>query len=243
MVKHEGRTIRKVMRTSADPDEVFEAWLDPERISGWFDAETPMEVVEAKRGRKIVLRAETDGRPQMTEIVIDREAGSTVMRFVNSGFSTDPEFAEDFASIDRGWTLSLATLRHYLEHYPGKSRSNLLVMRPAAFDYLDLLPFYTTQLGLQQWFTESGSIGEPGEAYRLVLQDGEVMTGKVLARTIPEVLVSWEQIGGIFAFKAFKGEQRVVALQAVGWELPRDKADRITERLDGALDRLVPLLK
>jgi len=246
MLKHKGRTIRKVMRTTAEPEEVFDAWTDPTRIAEWFGVESPGEVVEATPGRRIVLRGSEPGPgAQQTEIVIEREAGTTVMRFVNSGFSTDASFAEEFAGIDRGWTLSLATLRHYLEHYPGGKRSNLMVMRPLAFDYLDLLPFYTTETGLQHWFTRSGSIGEPGTPYTLVLKDGETMSGKVLARTIPEVLVSWEQIRGIFAFKAFKlGEdQRVIALQAVGWDLAEDRVDKVTQRLDAALDRLVPLLR
>lgn len=241
--KHEGRTIRETMRTSQPPIAVYDAWADPGRYAGWFvdraeghtvpgatvtwyfddfGYELPVEVVEALPGQKLVFRDRVPGAAaRITEIRIAREGDQTRVDLRNSGFPTGADFEENFQACVRGWTLALATLKHYLERHAGQRRTAFLRMRPATFEYERLSDLYGP--GLARWFPRAGEVGP------------------VLANAEPESLLHWSRIRGLLALKAFpmgpKG--RMVALQVNAWDLPKERGDEIGTLLDEALDRLV----
>ena len=151
--EHVGRTIRVEIRIDATPERVWDAWAEPEEIARWwvdraegtcaagevmtwhFDDmgyRLPVPILEAERGRSIVIGGEVPGRPPfLQEIHIASEGGTTVLRLANSGFRDGAEWDEEYEGVDSGWRISLATLKHWLENYPARDRVNTLVMRPA----------------------------------------------------------------------------------------------------------------
>jgi hypothetical protein len=66
------------------------------------------------------------------------------------------------------------------------------------------------------------------------------MTGRVLAITAREVAVSWNEVGGVFEFKAFStgGGNRMVGGRCVAWNLPPGRAGEIKAGMEKAFDRL-----
>jgi len=259
--QHRGRLLRESIRTTLAPIAVYEAWADPEKFAGWFVAraeghalpgatvrwtfddfglELPVKVVEALPGQRLVFRDEAGSKAaRVTEITISRDGDETLVELVNSGFPEVAEFDEHFEGCVRGWKIALATLKHYVERQAGRQRTNLLVMRPAGFEYDDLVPLYTTADGLARWLSDFGELGD------LQLKWGARMSGPVHARSDPELLVGWTEINALHTLKAFPlgpGQGRAVALQVNAWDLPADQADGLRGELDAALDRLVKCL-
>lgn len=66
------------------------------------------------------------------------------------------------------------------------------------------------------------------------------MTGQVLAITAREVAVSWNEVGGVFEFKAFStgGGNRMVGGRCVAWSLLPGRAGEIKASMEKAFDRL-----
>jgi uncharacterized protein YndB with AHSA1/START domain len=263
-ITHKGRIIRAEIRTSATPQQVWEAWADPEKIASWFvDRATgegrvgaimtwffddfgfaqPLNVVDSVPGKHFVLKWDPpQGDPGILEIQIEREGGSTVVRLINSGFKEGAQWDEEYEGVNSGWQMSLSILKHYLENYFGRSKQVLLIMQPAAFQYDQLLPNFLDPTKLSRWFTKSGAIGKVIDRCNLVLQDGGSLTGRVLAVTQREVTLSWEEIGGTLELKGFSmGPQRVVGLRCMTWKLDRDAAARLKPDLEKAVSRLAKL--
>jgi hypothetical protein len=178
--------------------------------------------------------------PFLLEITIRNDGGQSVVSLVNSGFLDAPEWDDQFEGIVSGWHLALATLKEQLERHASRDRVQFFSMLPAAFEYAALAPFYRDADALQRWLAQSGAIGESGTACRLVLQNGETVTGEVLARTSREVLVRWDEIGGVLALKAFelgKG-MRALCVHGSSWRIEAARAAAIEQEMTAALGRL-----
>jgi uncharacterized protein YndB with AHSA1/START domain len=265
--EHRGRIIKTAIRSSATPEQLFEAWADPEKLAQWFpdraegraveggvqqwffdrfDYALPYEVSAATPGEHLVYTGEIPGRPRFfLEIEIRREAGSTLLTLTNSGFLDKDGWDEEYEGISSGWQMALALLKLYGERYYGAPRAQFFAMRPASFEYADLLPFYTRRERLASWLTKSGAIDEVGQRYSLELHDGGSATGDILAITGWEVLLSWEEIGGALALKGFGigNGRRAIGLHGMGWNLPAARAAQIEESCKTALDRLAAALE
>jgi uncharacterized protein YndB with AHSA1/START domain len=263
-ITHKGRIIRAEIRTSASPQQVWEAWADPEKIASWFvDRATgggkvgevmtwffddfglaqPLNVADSVPGKHFVLKWDPpQGDPGILEIQIEREGGSTVVQLINSGFKEGAQWDEEYEGVNSGWQMSLGILKHYLENYFGRSKKTLLIMQPAEFQYDQLLPNFLDPTKLSRWLTKSGAIGKVGDPCNLVLQDGGNLTGRVLAVTQREVTLSWEEIGGTLELKGFSmGPQRDIGLRCNIWQLDRDAAARLKPDLEKAVSRLTTL--
>ena len=143
-VEHEGRTVEKATRVNADPGRVWSAWADPERIAGWFveravgraeegervtwawdrfGLEVEHEVVVADEPHRLVLRASgPSGAPRIQEVTLERDGGETIVRVVQSGFGEGRDADAAAEGADNGWVIALAMLRHYVEHWFGRSK-------------------------------------------------------------------------------------------------------------------------
>jgi uncharacterized protein YndB with AHSA1/START domain len=260
--QHRGRQLTARIRTRATPEEVWEAWTDPEKIAHWFvdrargrpevgstftwifekfGYEIPYEVVVAEPGRRFALGGEAPGSgPFLLEVSITKDAGETLVTLVNSGFLDGAEWDEEFEGIVSGWTNALAVLKHYLENYRGRPKTSLLVMRPAVYEYNRLLPYYATPEGLDRWLTTSASIGSLGEPCALDLPGGGSLTGRMISKTRWEVALSWEELDGVLELKGFRfaGAGKVVGARVLSWNMPQGEAPEIERRLGTALERL-----
>jgi len=65
------------------------------------------------------------------EYTIERRDGKTVLRLVCSGIPDAKEWDGFYNGTNSGWKSFLRTLRHYLEHTPGKSRTTITIMGKA----------------------------------------------------------------------------------------------------------------
>jgi uncharacterized protein YndB with AHSA1/START domain len=96
-ITHKGRKIHAEIRTSASPQQVWEAWADPQKIVGWFVDRTtgegkpgtvmtwffdefgfaqPLTVVDSVPAKHFVLKWDPPrGDPGILEIQIDAKAG------------------------------------------------------------------------------------------------------------------------------------------------------------------------
>lgn len=62
-----------------------------------------------------------EGHTQAFEFLLEaRAGGTTVLRFLHSGFSTDARFDDEYGTIDNGWDLFFGILKAYVEHFAGQ---------------------------------------------------------------------------------------------------------------------------
>lgn len=247
---HHGRTIDTRTRIATTPMRAWEAWADPEQIANWFvdraegraasgevmtwffDAlgyRQPVPIVDAVPGEAFVVGSGDapgpHGHPYLMEVTIERAEGDAVVRIVNSGFREDASFDDEYEGVVSGWTMALATLKHWLEHYPSSRRAHVFEMLSAPWDAATLKGLYATAEGRSAWLPPA----MPAEA-------------EVLADTGREVLLRWDEQRGVLGLKAFRmGPRPILALDFSGWHDAAPGGDEIGEALRGALARLAPL--
>jgi hypothetical protein len=196
-----------------------------------FNFRLPVPIVEAERGRTFVTgsgdQPGPQGLPYLMEITIAREGGATVVHLLNSGFSPDANFDDEFEGVVSGWKMALATMKYWLEHHDGARRTHTLVIEPASYTWEQLRPLLGTVEGRRRWL-------EP-----LLPADAEslVDTGR-------EVLLAWPAVEGVMGLKAFRmGPQTVVALDLSTWSRKPDaQAQQPEADLRAALQRLTSAL-
>jgi uncharacterized protein YndB with AHSA1/START domain len=265
-IEHTGRIFRAEIRTTATPQEAYEAWADPEKIAQWFpdhaegkaeagatitwifekfNYRIPYEVLIAQPAERFAIQ--WNPPPGMNagilDVTISKEGGETVIRLVNSGFRDGAEWDEEFEGTVSGWHMALALLKHYLENYFGTPRGSLLAMRPAEFSFEQVLPLHRTEAGLKKWLTKSGKYGDVGENFALELQEGGKVGGRVLAKSKRETALSWDEIHGVLELKAFAmGPQRMLCVRACGWGLSAERARELEAQMERAVERLAAVL-
>ncbi len=264
--EHQGRKIRTTIRTTATPEKIFEAWADPSKLAQWFPDRAegraveggvqkwffdrfnyalPYEVAAAVPGEHLVYTGVIPGRPRFyLEIEIARDGGSTVVTLTNSGFLDKDGWDEEYEGIASGWQMAMAMLKLYAERHYGRERHQFFAMRPAAYEYRDLISFYSAPERLAAWLTKSGAIGEAGQRYALELRNGVRASGEVLAVTGWEVQLSWDEIEGALALKGFGIGQgrRAVSIHGSGWGLSAERAAALEVFVADALGRLATIL-
>jgi uncharacterized protein YndB with AHSA1/START domain len=264
--KHERRVIRDEIKTSAAPQQAWEAWADPAKISQWFvdraegkaeaggdikwffdkfNMELRYKVLEAVPGERFaILWPGPMPPPGILEVIIEREGGETLIRLVNSGFREDAQLNEEYEGVVSGWHSSLAILREYVENYFGQPRSNILAMQPAQFEFSQVARYFREPELLAKWLTKSGSIGDEGDTCKLVLRSGESVTGRVISRTQHEVAVSWPAARAALELKSFSmGPQRMLGIRGSGWSMNATRATEIEKQMTEAVARLAAALQ
>jgi uncharacterized protein YndB with AHSA1/START domain len=258
---HKGRMIHAEIETSATPQQAWEAWADPEKIAQWFTDRAsgeakpggtmtwffdrfgyalPYTVVDAEPGKLFVLKWEPpQGDTGILEVGIERQGGTTLVKLINSGFREGAAWNDEYEGIASGWKMALAILKHYLENYFGRSKTMILVLRPASFNYEQLREHFLDQAKLARWLTTSGSIGKVGDSCDLKLRDDGTLHGQILAVTQREVTVSWKEIGGTLELKGFSmGPQRLLGVRIFSWRLEAGDARKIENQMEAAVDQL-----
>jgi uncharacterized protein YndB with AHSA1/START domain len=244
---HHGRVIDTAIRVDTTPERAWEAWADPQQIANWFvdraegtaapgevmtwffdtfNYRLPIPIVEAEPGKTFVTgsgdQPGPQGLPYLLEITITQDAGTTVVRLLNSGFSPDAKFDDEFDGVVSGWKMALATMKHWLEQYYGARRTHTLAIEPATYTWESLSPLFQTVDGRAGWLAPTLS----SDAAPLVA------TGR-------EVLLPWPERDGVLGLKAFRmGPQSVVALDFSSWRGDSTPQANIGSDLDAALKRL-----
>jgi uncharacterized protein YndB with AHSA1/START domain len=242
---HHGRSIDTSIRINTSPERAWAAWANPQDIANWFvdraegvaapgevmtwffdtfNYRLPVPIIEAEPGKTFVTgsgdQPGPQGFPYLLDVTIARAAGTTVVRLLNSGFSPDATFDDEFEGVVSGWKMALATMKHWLEHYDGAQRKHAIAIEPASYGWPALSPLFSTADGRRTWL-------EP-----LLSADSAV-----LVDTGREVLLASPEREGVFGLKAFRmGPHTVVAVDFSSWSAKTD--EQISSELAAALGRL-----
>jgi uncharacterized protein YndB with AHSA1/START domain len=129
--------IRNEVELHASPEQVWQAIATEGGLATWF---MPMPVAAGdaeawEPGHRLLIRTPTadDGSTQAFEYLLEaQDGGTTVLRFVHSGFTAD-DWSEDHEAMTRGgWAMYLATLAQYFLHFTGRSATYVEAEGPAA---------------------------------------------------------------------------------------------------------------
>lgn len=167
------RQLRKEVPLDATPEEVWAAIATGPGISAWFVPHEvePREGGELRQdfgsgfvthgrvtawepGRRFAYGAfdeQPDGAADYAfEFIVEgRDGGSTLLRFVQSGF-LDEGWEDEYDSLDKGWNLFFANLVAYLEHFRGRPVTNVVAMSFVPFGAAEAWPLFYRALGLRQ---------------------------------------------------------------------------------------------
>ncbi|MFO7893639.1 MAG: SRPBCC domain-containing protein [Longimicrobiales bacterium] len=250
--------IEAEVEIQAPTEAVWEAWADPDRLTGWYvdDAlgrigqtdqvtwiwgqmglEIEYDVVELEPGRRFVLR-EADEGVRRTEVELTPENGGTRVRVVESGFDTDAD------AVLSGWTMALGLLKVYVEVYYGGEVRSVLVLGKVDAPPGEIVALQRTAEGLQKWLGAAGAMPAEGEPVRLELEEDAVLDGEVLRRTETETSLTWPLIRGVLEMKQFPtSEGRAAALRAFTWADPKElDLEELQELLSRTLGRFMDAL-
>lgn len=169
--------INKQVDLAATPEQVWEAIATEQGLAAWF---MPMpidpgddNITAWEPGRR--LRFETpaggDGTSSAFEYLIEaRNGGSTVLRFVHSGFMGDDWGDEFETTTSRGWDMYFATMVQYFAHFGGESATYMEAEGPES------------SASAEGWHRLRSKLSSPpptlGDAVRIVL-DGAPIDGVV----------------------------------------------------------------
>lgn len=139
---------------SATPEQVWDAIATGPGIDSWYMGSNEVDngVVRMAFGDytpesditawdpphrfRYAAPVEPDGRFIAYEFLVQgRDAGSTVLRLVTSGFLPGDDWADEFEAMTNGGALFFATLRTYLTHFAGRFATPLTVFGPMVADW------------------------------------------------------------------------------------------------------------
>jgi uncharacterized protein YndB with AHSA1/START domain len=198
------RAIEHRIEIAASPDAVWRALTEADQLASWFpvDArvtpgaggsiwvswagaatyETRIRIWEPSKRLQLVEK-DVDipaGQPVAVaqDFYIEGKGGTTVLRFVHSGFSPDAQWDEMFEMMQSGWRYFFFHLKHYLEHHAPTRRRMVFARVPvprasSADDWQSVL----RGLGIDPDAAE-------GDAYTLTLGD-ERLSGTIVQRKRP----------------------------------------------------------
>lgn len=148
--------IRREIPLPASPEQLWEAVATGDGLAAWF---MPMEVdrdsamvTSWEPGRRLTVRTppEDDGAFHTFDYRLEPAGpGSTVLRFLHSGFTSDT-WGDHFEAVTgSGWDMYLHTLGQYLTHFPRRPAVYLEAEAPPASAGAGEWPRLITALGLQ----------------------------------------------------------------------------------------------
>lgn len=265
-IVHTGRIVEREIRTTATPEEAWAAWTEPDRLTEWFAEsargsveeggtfiwgwgshawESELQVLVSRPNERLVMQAPWDADAlTVIDVRIERDGDETVVRLIHSGFGEGADLDEEYRGTNSGWLMALAVLKYYLEHYFGRAREQVLVVKQASFRYEDMPGWHHDEEKLQRWLTAAGRIPAPGERFKLRLKDGTTITGEVLADSEQDTAVSWEELKGVLELKSWGSTAggRCLGLRFSSWGLAPGRQAAVEALLGNALDTLVDLV-
>lgn len=163
--------LRKEVAFDATPEQVWDAIATGPGITSWFmthevdpreggtvrltvgefTAESTVTAWEPPHRFAVRGDEGPDGTVHAFEYLIEgREGGSSVLRFVHSGFLGDDWGAEYEGQSSLGWDMYLHTLGQYLTHFPGRTATYVYAEGPQAAPGQSAWEITTRGLGLNR---------------------------------------------------------------------------------------------
>lgn len=133
----EERRIEAEIPLDATPEQVWDAIATEAGLTAWFAPMDPTpdengqiadgEVLRWEPGRGFAVQTETAAFEYLIEAA---DGGSSVMRFVHTGFQGD-DWEAEYEATARGWDLYFHTLQLYLSGYSGEPATYVVGEGPA----------------------------------------------------------------------------------------------------------------
>jgi uncharacterized protein YndB with AHSA1/START domain len=196
------RSVTLAVQIDASPDAVWRALTEPAELVRWFSLTAsvvpgpgghlhlhwgeasfdlmPILAWEPERRLSIGM-AKPAGAPPPEHVVTDflieeHPSGRyTTVRIVAHGFDADARWDDFFDGIRRGWRHEIESLRHYLEHHPGRARHVAWARRTIAGDAAAI---WTRLAGPRRMAID-------GARYRWTAPDGSIVTGDICINEPP----------------------------------------------------------
>ncbi len=221
----ETREIVKEVALAATPEEVWAAvatgpgitcWFVPcevePRVGGTITQDFGMpgkvegEITAWEPGRRFAFGAKASVDPsagiQAFEYLISGgEGGTTILRLIHSGFSTDAAWDDEYDAVDKGWDIFLGVLGVYLSHFKGQPGASATAMSFAQEPRHPAAERLFAALGL-----ESGA-PSVGDRVRLVAPGATPLAGTVDASGDGVLGVLLEEPAGGVARLAVEGPE------------------------------------
>ena len=259
--------IRRYTITKVAPERAFEAWTEPEHLSRWFCDKVvgwpgyggTLTMTWEKFGfsidyylptiippKKVVMKSLIPGLGTQTLNISIRSYGNGCrVEIVETGPGAEGQAGAGDAKS--GWEMSLALFKTYVENFWNKNRRTFFAIITAPYENSRLMHYYKDEDGLSKWLAKSGSIGDPGTPVSLKLKNGMNLTGKVMAVTSHELLVTWREITGFIEFKSFTGSAERTAIlvrgSTYGDTISDEKLAEINRFMEQAVSVLHIILK
>jgi uncharacterized protein YndB with AHSA1/START domain len=252
------------VEVAASAEDCWRAWTQPAVLTGWYpervegelegDGEVELawdslgqsislQVLEASPPRRLVLRGQPPNRPPQRQEVLIRDRGTAAeVEITHRGFRDGPGGADERAGTEAGWRAALATLKLYLERYPGRSRSAAAALGTAVSDPGAGFEALARETGL-------GPNPIPGGSVRLAPHGGPRYRGEVLVAAPPyQLLVSLPELEAALALRAFTSgaadapEIAILAAQMWSWSSDQTALDALRPAIEASVDRVVQSL-
>jgi uncharacterized protein YndB with AHSA1/START domain len=206
--------IREEITLDATPEQVWEAIASGPGIDSWFMGRNEVEPREGGTARmtlsgfteestvavwepskRLVLRSKEnpDGTFMAFEYLIEgRDGGSTMLRFVHSGFLGD-DWEAEYDALTKGNRMYLQKLAAYLKYFPGRTSTyNMFAPGAQVTDQERVWAAFKGVLGLTGTVTE-------GDHVRLTVDDLAPVEGVVEFANFP-ISVGVRTSDGLYTF-------------------------------------------
>lgn len=259
--------IRRHIIVKAPPERAFDAWTEPEHLSRWFCDKVvgwpgyggTLTMTWEKFGftmdynlrtivppKRIVMKSLIPGMGMQTLNISIRPYGSGCrIEIVETGPGAEGQ--EGAGDAKSGWEMSLALLKIYLENFWAKDRRMIFAIITAPYEEDRLMYYYRSAEGLANWLTEYGSIGEAGSEVKLKLKNKLTLTGRVMAVTDHELVVTWKEINGFLELKSFIGSSDRKAIlvrgSTYGTRLTDEKLRKLNKFIERSIGNLHLILR
>jgi uncharacterized protein YndB with AHSA1/START domain len=172
--------VRKEIEVDATPEEVWEAITTGPGLDAWFMGRNEVEPGEGGKVRMTLpawtlestitvwdppkrLVTDTgegeDGRLMVFEYLIEgRESGSTVLRFVHSGFLSGDDWEKEYEALKDGDPMYIHKLAQYLTYFRGRTATPVDVYGPQIPDRETTWAKLRSGLGLPEAVSEGDRV-------------------------------------------------------------------------------------
>ena len=257
------RSIEVSVEIDASVEVVWRALTDGDAVASWF---APIASAEPGEGGHLTLswdggsewtshitawepfrhlrlvdqlpdEAPEEGGAMSYDYHLGARDGKTLLTLVNSGLLTDPSWDDTFYMMQNGWRFFLWNLKHLVERHSG-TRRKMISERP-----------WVTGTREEVWDTIFGVEGlgmvpaEPGEAFSLRLDGGEMLEGTVVLSDRPWAfagMVPSLEDGVLHVEMEGTGERWKMGIWLSAYGVEEKRCKEISAALGQSISRLFP---